>query len=227
MEHIDENIQLIKSFMTLLENHFGENCEVVLHDFTKDSNHSIVDIRNGHVTKRTVGGCATNLGLEILGGSGIPENKFNDINYSNDGRILRSSSIYFQNSKNQTIGSLCVNLDITDSLYFEKYLRKYNNFQSDIEQQQSSKEIFTSNVHELLDQLIEQCIDKYGKSPKLLSKEEKMQFIADLDAKGAFIISKSSNRVCSMLGISRYTFYNYLDTVRKSRENSNDTHNKD
>ena len=46
-----------------------------------------------------------------------------------------------------------------------------------------------------------------------------MQFIADLDAKGAFVITKSSDRVYSLLGISRYTFYTYLDMSRKKRKN--------
>ncbi len=45
-----------------------------------------------------------------------------------------------------------------------------------------------------------------------------MQFIAELDEKGAFVITKSSDRVYSLLGISRYTFYTYLDAVRKQRE---------
>lgn len=71
------------------------------------------------------------------------------------------------------------------------------------------------DVHELLNRLIDQCIQKYGKPPKLLTKEEKIQFIADLDMKGAFVITKASDRVYSLLGISRYTFYTYLEQGRK------------
>ena len=76
------------------------------------------------------------------------------------------------------------------------------------------------DVHELLNRLIDQCIQKYGKPPKLLTKEEKIQFIADLDMKGAFVITKASDRVYSLLGNSRYTFYTYLEQGRKMRGES-------
>ena len=217
MEHISENEALFQQIMALMEAHFGKKCEIVLHDFTAEHDHTIVDIRNGEITGRAVGGCATNLGLEIMNGTVSAEDKFNYITYAPDGHILRSSSIYFHNSHGDPIGSLCLNLDITDTIYFEKCLREYNDFREN-GSSDTSQEIFTPNVNELLDRLIEQSIVKYGKPPRLLTKEEKMQFIADLDAKGAFVITKSSDRVYSLLGISRYTFYTYLDSVRKMQK---------
>ena len=47
-----------------------------------------------------------------------------------------------------------------------------------------------------------------------MGREEKMKFLKYLDSKGAFLISKSSEKVCEFLGISKYTLYNYLETVR-------------
>ena len=41
--------------MSMLEYQFGSNCEIILHDLTKDYNHTIVDIRNGHITDRNIG----------------------------------------------------------------------------------------------------------------------------------------------------------------------------
>lgn len=213
MQNISENKQLFEQIMTLLEEHFGKKCEIVLHDFTAEHDHTIVDIRNGQVTGREVGGCATNLGLEIMNGSVPAEDKFNYVTYAPDGRVLKSSSIYFHDDQGRTIGSLCLNLDVTETVYFEKWLRDYNS--SHTGGSGETREIFTPNVNELLDRLIEQSLEKYGKSPRMLSREEKMQFIADLDAKGAFVITKSSDRVYSLLGISRYTFYSYLDAIRK------------
>ncbi len=216
MESISENKELLQQVMTLIEEHFGKKCEVVLHDFNREHEHTIVDIRNGNITGRAIGGCATNLGLEIM--NGMPaEDQFNYITYAPNGQILKSSSIYFHNKEGKAIGSLCLNLDISDTVYFEKCLREYNSFHG--VDKEDPQEIFTPNVNELLDRLIEQCIQKFGKAPKLLTKDEKMQFIADLDAKGAFVITKSSDRVYSMLGISRYTFYTYLDAVRKLKGN--------
>ena len=204
--------------MDLLEHHLGESCEVILHDYSKGPMHSIVDIRNGHVTGRSVGGCTTNIGFEILKGTVEAKDEFNYLTYASNGKILRSSSIYFKNSEGKPIGSVCVNLDITQSIQFEKFLNQYNHSEPSENEAGDPKEFFTENVNDLLDTLIERTARKFGQAPQTLSKEEKIQFIAELEAKDVFIITNSSKRICSLLGISKYTFYNYLDIVRKQRE---------
>ena len=218
MESISENQELIQKFMDLLEHHLGESCEVILHDYSKGPMHSIVDIRNGHVTGRSVGGCTTNIGVEILKGTVEAKDEFNYLTYASNGKILRSSSIYFKNSEGKPIGSVCVNLDITQSIQFEKFLNQYNHSEPSENEAGDPKEFFTENANDLLDTLIERTARKFGQAPQTLSKEEKIQFIAELEAKDVFIITNSSKRICSLLGISKYTFYNYLDIVRKQRE---------
>ena len=218
MESISENQELIQKFMDLLEHHLGESCEVILHDYSKGPMHSIVDIRNGHVTGRSVGGCTTNIGFEILKGTVEAKDEFNYLTYASNGKILRSSSIYFKNSEGKPIGSVCVNLDITQSIQFEKFLNQYNHSEPSENEAGDPKEFFTENVNDLLDTLIERTARKFGQAPQTLSKGEKIQFIAELEAKDVFIITNSSKRICSLLGISKYTFYNYLDIVRKQRE---------
>jgi len=212
---LEEHQAIISKIMDMIEQHFGSTCEVLLHDFTKEYDHTIVDIRNGHVTGRTVGGCATNLGLEILNGTKEAEDQYNYITYAPDGRMLRSSSVYFEDNEGRLLGSLCLNLDITDTVYMEKFLNTYNNRNQRKEKNDNPNEFFSDNVHNLLDSLIDQAAAPFGKPPKLLSKEEKISFIEFLNSKGAFIISKSSERVCEVLGISKYSFYNYLDGIRK------------
>lgn len=212
---LEENQALISKIMDMIAEHFGSSCEVLLHDFSKEYDHTIVDIRNGHVTGREVGGCATNLGLEILNGTKEPEDQYNYITYSPEGRMLRSSSVYFEDYEGRLIGSLCLNLDITDTVYLEKFLNSYNNCNQQKERVNNPNEFFSENVHNLLESLIDQASASYGKPPKLLSKEEKISFIEFLNSKGTFIISKSSERVCEILGISKYSFYSYLDGIRK------------
>ena len=218
MESISENQELIQKFMDLLEHHLGESCEVILHDYSNGPMHRIVDIRNGHVTGPSVGGCTTNIGFEILKGTVEAKDEFNYLTYASNGKILRSSSIYFKNSEGKPIGSVCVNLDITQSIQFEKFLNQYNHSEPSENEAGDPKEFFTENVNDLLDTLIERTARKFGQAPQTLSKEEKIQFIAELEAKDVFIITNSSKRICSLLGISKYTFYNYLDIVRKQRE---------
>ncbi len=216
MENVSDNKELLKQFLDLLEHQFGYSCEVILHDYTKGPMHSIVDIRNGHVTGRALGGCNTNLGFEIMKGTVEAKDEFNYLTYASNGKILRSSSIYFKNAEGKPVGSLCVNLDITETLHLEKFLNAYNQSRSPENEDGAPKEFFTENVHDLLDTLIERTTRKFGQAPQTLSKEEKIRFIAELEAKDVFIITNSSKRICSLLGISKYTFYNYLDIVRKN-----------
>lgn len=214
MENINENLELIKQFMDMLEKHFGYNCEVVLHDFTQGYDHTIVDIRNGHITGRHIGGCATNLGLDIMKGNREGGGIFNYVTYTGNGKILKSSSLHFNNSKDELIGSLCINMDITDSVKFENFLKEFNGNSIVGE---PVNEFFVSDVHELLDEFIRQAFQISNKKAEDMTRDDKMEFIRFLDEKGSFIISKSGEKVCELLNISKFTFYNYLDMIRKEK----------
>ena len=221
MNSIYEQEALLKSLMDLLERQFGSRCEVVLHDLTKDYNHTIVDIRNGHLTGRKVGGSGTNLGLEVLNGKDQDGNRFNYVIHTRDGKIFRSSSIYFRDDNDKVIGSLCVNLDITETVRFESFLKEYNQYDlgsSGETAREEVKEIFVDDVSQIMDFLFNDGIHLIGCRPEEMNREQKMEFLRFLDKKGAFLISKANERVCEFLQISKFTLYNYLDTVRSSGE---------
>ncbi|MDR2149505.1 MAG: helix-turn-helix transcriptional regulator [Spirochaetaceae bacterium] len=208
MDCLEDEKQLLKQLLTLIAAHFGDRCEVVLHDLTNEYNHTIIDIRNGHITGRTIGGCGSNLGLEVLSGNVKEGDRFNYVTTTFDGKILRSSSLYIKNNAGVVIGSLCINLDITESIQFEGFLHKYNHFES------SQKEFFAQDINSLLEFLIQQAAQTIGKAPKDMNKDERLNFLAQLDSKGAFQIAKSSVRICRELGISKFTLYSDLDTIR-------------
>lgn len=219
MKSIEESMPVLQQILTLFEQHFGNKCEVVLHDLTKDYNHTIVDIRNGSITHRTIGGCGSNLGLEVLRGTVVDGDRFNYVTTTQDGKILRSSSIYLKNEEGEVIGSICVNLDITETLQFEGYLRQFNQFDSFT----NEEEIFAPDVNNLLSHLIQKGQEQLGKPAGEMNKAEKIAFIRFLDDKGAFLITKSGEQVCELLGISKFTFYNYLESSRSSAETGSDS----
>ncbi len=207
----------LKQIMNLLEQQFGNRCEVVLHDLSRPYDSTIIDIRNGHITGRRVGDCGSNLGLEVIRGTVKDGDKFNYFTNTRDGKILRSSSIYLKDDEDKVRYSLCVNVDITESIRFENYLHENNRY--DIgEDKNHTEEVFVDNVHDLLDDLLQKGFQFVGKQPSEMNKENKMQLLEFLDKKGAFLISKSGEKVCEVLGISKYTFYNYLETIRKNNE---------
>ena len=69
----------------------------------------------------------------------------------------------------------------------------------------------THNVTELLDLLIEQAIAKVGKPVALMNKDDKTAVVQYLNNAGAFLITKSGDKVSSLLGISKFTLYSYMD----------------
>jgi predicted transcriptional regulator YheO len=216
MKNINDEKQTFHQILDLIADHFGSNCEVVLHDLTKGYDHTIVDIVNGHITNREIGDCGSNLGLEILRGTVHNGDRFNYITHTPSGRILRSSSIYIKDDEGQVIGSVCINLDITETVQFEGFLKNFNHYEIDehgIEEKQ--EEVFVKDVNDLLDHLIQQAQVMIGKPIDQMSKEEKITFVGFLDKKGAFLITKSGDKVCELLNISKFTLYNYLEIYRK------------
>lgn len=212
MNTIYDHLDMFTGILDLLENHLGANCEIVLHDNTKPYEHSIVDIRNGHVTGRKIGDCGGNWGLEVLSKMNADTHIYNKIVHMRNGKIIRGSSMFLQDDDGENIGAVCINMDITDSLKCEEYLRQFNNYATP---SSSSNELFTTDVNQLMDNLLLQCENMFDKSKGHLTKDEKLEIIKFLDSKGAFLITKSGDRVCEFLNISKFTLYNYLEMTRQ------------
>ena len=70
----------------------------------------------------------------------------------------------------------------------------------------------------MLEHLISEAAAAIGKSVEKMTRANKMEFLAYLDKKGAFLISKSGDRVCEYLHISKFTLYRYLDVIREENK---------
>ncbi|OAS23676.1 helix-turn-helix transcriptional regulator [Paenibacillus oryzisoli] len=217
MESIQDEFEFLTDMVTGLAAQFGENCEVVLHDLTGSYESTIVAIANGHITGRKIGDPGTNLGLELLRGNHVNGNKFNYLTQTKDGRILRSSSIYMKNKAGKIIGSLCINTDITDLMVAEKTLK---NLINPAGEQTEVKESFVTSVSDLLDALIQEAQEIIDKPVAVMTKEDKMRMIQLLDAKGAFLIKKGGEKICTYLNISKYTLYSHLEEGKSNAKES-------
>lgn len=207
MGYIKEHFEDLDHIAKCIAEQFGPNCEVVLHDLTLPYDRTIVSIYNGHVTGREVGGGGTNAGLEILRGTAQPEDQYGYINYTKDGRTLRTTSKYFRDSTGTVEGSLCINFDITGLMMASAVMEGMTGQNG----KTNTKEVFTSNVDELLDLMMQDAVAGTGKQLAMLTKEDKVAVVRYLDEKGAFLIKKSAEKVADFLGISRFTVYNYLN----------------
>ena len=192
---------------------FGHTCEVVVHDLdANDPNSSIVAIENGHVTGRKVGDGPSHVVLEALRSG--RENLTDHLSYltrTKDGKILKSSTIYVRDDDGEAIGIFAINYDITLMLAMEENLKQF----TATDQDQREPERISRNVGDLLDELIEQSVKIVGKPVALMTKEDKVKAIQFLNETGAFLITKSGDKVCRFFGISKYTLYSYIDEAKE------------
>lgn len=215
MENIKDNMEFFSGLLDMLATHLGDSYEIVLHDWSRPYEHTIVDIRNNGITNRNINDCGSNLGLEVMRGDSKGADRYNYITKTKDGKTLRSSSHYIRNSEGKIIGALCINTDISDTLQFERYLQKHNMYDLG---HKKSEEFFANDVNELLDYYIEEAQVAINKTVSNMDKNDKIRFLGLLDKKGAFLISKSSEKLCTVLGVSKFTFYNYLELAREKEE---------
>lgn len=219
MSSYKDNEMWLKKLLDLLEAHFGTNVEFVLHDLTLDYEHTIVDIRNGEVTGRTIGDTGDMLGLKVIRNLDDHQDVFADnIDYTPDGKVVRSSSLFLRDENGKPVICLGINEDITADVEYEKQLHSRNRLTTSSLQSNN----YRGNVNDMLQHLLDEAQQLIGKNPSLMSKEDKMQYIEYLDKHGAFLITYSNTKVCEALNISQFSLYNYLRILRSEKSNISD-----
>ena len=193
---------------------FGSGCEVVVHDLSRDLDRSIVFIANGHISGRKIGDGASTVVMEQhRSNDPEPKDHLCYLTKTPDGKILKSSTIYIRDSRENVIAILGINYDISRLLMVEDALR---DLVSTGEPTQSEPEKIT-NVNDLLDELIQQSVALTGKPAALMNKDDKVRAIQFLSQNGAFLITKSGDKVAKYFGISKYTLYSYIDMKQEGK----------
>lgn len=212
-----QQLDYLKQLAHGLAVQFGSSCEVVIHDLTgKDLDSSIVYIENGHVSDRKAGDGPSGIVLETLRSDPSKvKDRLAYLTKADDGRILKSSTMYIRNETGRIAYIFSLNYDITPLLAVENTVRDLikteQEQQSGIRSAGSPPRKITHNVNELLDQLIDQAIAEVGKPVALMNKDDKVAVVQYLNNAGAFLITKSGDKVSSLLGISKFTLYSYMD----------------
>ncbi len=128
---------------------------------------------------------------------------------------LKSSTMFIRNEDGTNIDYiLSINYDITSLLAIEASIKGLIGTDPR-ESSEKKPEPIVTNVNDLLDSLIEQSVALIGKPVAMMNKEEKVRAIQFLNKSGAFLITKSGDKISSYFGISKYTLYSYID-VNKS-----------
>ena len=210
-----KRLELLRQVAAGIAAQFGSGCEVVVHDLSRHPDHSIVAIFNGHVTGRKVGDGASHVVLEQLRSQDqTTKDHLCYLTKTPDGKILKSSTIYIRNSRGKVAAILAINYDISRLMMVENAIADL------ISTPQPAEPEKIVNVNDLLEELIQQSVALVGKPVVLMNKEDKIRAIQFLSQNGAFLVTKSGDKIAKYFGISKYTLYSYIDT--KQQEGKHD-----
>lgn len=209
----NSRLEMLQQIAHALAVHFGESCEVVIHDLRQSADQSIVYIENGHLTGRKIGDAPSQVVLDAVRNSRrIQSDQLAYLTKTDTGRIFKSSTIYIRDDDGEISYILGINFDITTLLTLENSLHALTGCaQAGAPFPPSAPRRITTDVSQLLDQLIQQAVDLVGVPAPLMNKEEKIRAINYLNDAGAFLITKSGDKVAKYFGISKYTLYSYVD----------------
>ncbi|MDO5135287.1 MAG: helix-turn-helix transcriptional regulator [Eubacteriales bacterium] len=205
-------LSILKQIAQDLASQFGPDCEIVIHDLkTKEPEHSIVFIINGHVTGRSIGDGPSDAVFDVVRNKGKKDKEPTDhsgyLMKTSDGKILKCTTSYIRDDEGTIHYVFGINFDITKLTMIENALHSLITPQ---DREEKPKQI-THNVNDLLDRLIEESVVLVGKPVALMNKEDKVTAIQFLNDSGAFLITKSGDKVANFFGISKYTLYSYID----------------
>lgn len=210
-----KRLELLRQVAAGIAAQFGSGCEVVVHDLSRHPDHSIVAIFNGHVTGRKAGDGASHVVLEQLRSQDqTTKDHLCYLTKTPDGKILKSSTIYIRNSRGKVAAILAINYDISRLMMVENAIADL------ISTPQPAEPEKIVNVNDLLEELIQQSVALVGKPVVLMNKEDKIRAIQFLSQNGAFLVTKSGDKIAKYFGISKYTLYSYIDT--KQQEGKHD-----
>lgn len=202
---------------------FGDDCEVCIHDLkTRDPEHSIIYIINGHVTGRSIGDAPSKIVLKSIEALSNGERLTDHLCYLTKGaggKLLKSSTIFIRDREGEFHYVLSINLDISALVSLSHMVKSIIHVEDDENALSEKKtEAIPNSVGELLDNLIDQSVALIGKVPAMMTKEEKVKAINYLNDTGAFLIQKSGDKISNYFGISKFTLYSYIDVKKKKEE---------
>jgi predicted transcriptional regulator YheO len=209
-ESIFKNLQRVADAVVAL---LGKNCEACVHDLTSLQN-SLVYIQ-GDVTHRKAGAPATDLLMKMLQqNSKKGQDKHNYKTTTTDGRSLKSTTTFIRDRTGTPLAAFCINLDTTDFYNAAQALIPFINVQEN--DHTSPAETFAHSSGETVEALFMQAVEKIGKHPATMNVDEKTQLIGQLEESNTFIIKGAVEQVAQMMGVTKFTVYNYLKKVRNN-----------
>ena len=200
-----------------LADFLGPNAEIVLHDFS-DLEHSVIKIRNEHVSGRSVNAPASDYVIRKL--KRAKADDMYECNYkgiSAHNTELKCASYFIRDDNGCIVGMLCINLDVSDYARLRSYCDSiFLNFNGRNEPSSDScheVENFGKTVKEMISQAFDKIAQKYDLDSHL-SKKKKKNIINELNEEGIFLWKGTIPKTARFLNISESTVYRYLGELK-------------
>ena len=205
-------IDLLKRMADATAGAYGRNCEVAVHDLD-DMERSLVHVA-GKVTGREPGAPITDLAYRMLKEHG--DNAPDLVNYrsvTKTGRTLKCATVFVRDETGRIRACWCVNQDITDFLSAKAALDEFTGDGN--RQPEARNETFAESVDEMVESLVMGCASRLGKHPTAMSRDERVDLMLELHRKDVFRFRGAAETIAAVMGVSRYTVYNYLKQAKR------------
>ena len=195
----------------------GEDTEVVLHDLT-DYHKSVVAIRNGHISGRSVGSPITDLSLKVLKTAMFEQMPYmaNYQSISKEGHMLKASTLFIRDHEGRFVGMLCINSDYHALVSARNILSDIISALKIPNETTTVTENLNMSVHDLVLSNIARICPDIEHIAEAMQQKEKMEIVDKLNEMGTFMIKGAIGYVAEALHVSVPTIYRYLNLVKKS-----------
>lgn len=211
MKLLAENITTLIDGIVKL---FGHKCEIALFSI-EDSKQKLIYSVNSQVTGRQQIDNMNQYELEALNKT-MTHNEHTIFSYiSKEGRNIKSALFNIKDLEKKEIYAMIVSFDITNLMLAKNVLELICNIDETIQDHENiTNGIDTKNINSLMQELIAEVLENFGKPVSYLTKEDKVNIVRTLNNKDIFLIKGAVEYVAEKLCVSRFTIYNYLEEIR-------------
>lgn len=224
-------LQQYQILVDFLGKALGPDYEVVLQDLT-DGNNAIAAIANSHISGRRIGSPLTNAALQMLSSKSYETKDFlcNYKGVTEDGHILRSSTMFLKDDTGKPFALLCINFD--DSRYLElsqklraiihpdsfqinspEFDKTLSSSQDNLLPHASLTENFSMDIPTLMQKIFDDCTCGITTPIDRLNQSERKDVIYKLNEQGLFQLKGAISFVARKFSCSTATIYRYLSEI--------------
>lgn len=214
-------LETYKIMVDFLADYLGEDTEVVLHDLTAEGKGSIVAIRNGSISGRTIGTPMTDFANQLIKNK-VYEKQPYCVNYkgiSPRGEAIRSATLFILNDDNILEGLLCINMNCQKMLEVRDFLNHFLSVTESKDQLELTEENFNIDPQALVDENLMRIFPAGSTIVfETLNKREKIDVCEKLQEMGTFLVKGTVSYTAEKLCVSVPTVYRYLAEIKKKNE---------